>query len=350
MLCDMTQTTTPRRDKPRRARRVIDRIRHVVARLNDARHERRDKAAAAEAVARQARDTAAATRKAERATARRARDSAKASAKATRDASVGGEVSQLAYRSLLACTVLVAGVTFVLSFSGLSDYGHRVAGLSLALAWLVPVGVDGLTLCGVAATFLLRHATLQVRLYAWLVFGISVATSVAGNLSHATSRGLTWEGKVGAAAWPILLALASHLVIVTRRAIENARKQQAAAAVTPHVTGARPAASRVTPAMTGPVATVATQSAHDVATTNAPPAPRATPAPRQVVSPFRAPADDGRQQRAHDMFSRGMTKQKIAADIGVSLRTVQRWIPEESRDTLPARHDDASDDTKERSA
>jgi Protein of unknown function (DUF2637) len=127
---------------------------------------------------------------------------------------------RLAYGALLFFTVLVATVTFILSFSGLDDYGRRVARMAV-LSPLVPIGVDGLTLCAVAATFLLRHARYRVRLYAWSVFAIAVGSSVAGNLSHAAARALSWEGMVGAAAWPILLALASHMVIVVRRNMDS---------------------------------------------------------------------------------------------------------------------------------
>jgi hypothetical protein len=127
---------------------------------------------------------------------------------------------RLAYGALLFFTVLVATVTFILSFSGLDDYGRRVARMAV-LSPLVPIGVDGLTLCAVAATFLLRHARYRVRLYAWSVFAIAVGSSVAGNLSHAAARALSWEGMVGAAAWPILLALASHMVIVVRRNMDT---------------------------------------------------------------------------------------------------------------------------------
>jgi len=132
------------------------------------------------------------------------------------------DTSRAAYGALIFFTVVVATVTFVLSFHGLDDYGVRVAGLG-RLSPLVPLGVDGLTLVAVAATYLLRFAPWRVRSYAWLVFAIAVGASVAGNLSHASARHLGRDGWVGAAAWPILLALASHMVIVTRRWMERHR-------------------------------------------------------------------------------------------------------------------------------
>jgi hypothetical protein len=128
---------------------------------------------------------------------------------------------RLAYGALIAFTVAVGVVTFVLSFYGLRDYGIRVEHLPVRMAPLVPVGVDILSLCGVAGTYLLRNAPLRVRAYAWLVFGVAVSASVAGNITHASAQRLSAAGMVGAAAWPILLALAAHFVIVTRRALER---------------------------------------------------------------------------------------------------------------------------------
>jgi hypothetical protein len=128
---------------------------------------------------------------------------------------------RVAYVALIALTVAVGVVTFVLSFYGLRDYGIRVEHLSEGLAPLVPVGVDVLSLCGVAGTYLLRNERLRVRAYAWLVFGTAVSLSVAGNITHAVAQKLDAAGMVGAAAWPILLALAAHFVIVTRRALER---------------------------------------------------------------------------------------------------------------------------------
>jgi hypothetical protein len=134
---------------------------------------------------------------------------------------VSDSARRVAYRYLLGFTALVAAVTFTLSFHGLDGYGRDVAGIPVLLSWLVPVGVDGLTLCAVAATFILRHDRWKVRAYAWLVFAIAVALSVAGNVEYAAARHLPPMGQGGAAAWPILLALASHLVVFTRRSMDR---------------------------------------------------------------------------------------------------------------------------------
>lgn len=128
----------------------------------------------------------------------------------------------LALGTLIVCAVIVGAITFTLSFAGLDDYGRIVAGEG-HLSFLVPLGVDGLTLVGVAATYILRTAPWHVRLYAWAVFAVALGASIAGNLSHAMAHHLSRQGEVGAAAWPVFLALASHVVIVVRRRQEMAR-------------------------------------------------------------------------------------------------------------------------------
>src|SRR5262245_44305778 len=124
--------------------------------------------------------------------------------------------------ALVAFTGIVGADTFTLSFSGLDDYGRRVAHYG-NLSPLVPIGVDGLTLVAIAATSLLRRAPWHIRAYAWFVFIVAMGLSVAGNLSHAVADRLTWQGELGAAVPPLLLALASHLMVVTIRAIERFR-------------------------------------------------------------------------------------------------------------------------------
>lgn len=215
---------------------------------------------------------------------------------------------RVAYVALLACTVLVAVTTFVLSFAGLTDYGRRVAGLA-GLSPLVPIGVDGLTLCAVAATFILRDARLRVRLYAWAAFAVAVALSVAGNLSHASARGLSWEGMIGAAAWPILLALASHMVIVVRRNMRPVvdtvstpagSEQMTSSSISTFVPVFQHAAP-IGPEPAAPVDTLSTRKAR-----------RPSAADRVVAAHRRSP-------RASDAA--------LAARLKVSEKTVQRYRP-----------------------
>lgn len=147
---------------------------------------------------------------------------------------------RLAFGAAVFVASLVAADAFVWTYHGNDDYGHRVAGLSY-LSPVVPIGLDGLTLVAVAATFLLRHAPLRVRLYAWMVFGVAMSLSIAGNLSHADSRHLGWQGMAGAAVAPVLLGLSSHLVIVVRRALDRPVAAEPAPVVAPTVVAAQPA-------------------------------------------------------------------------------------------------------------
>jgi hypothetical protein len=248
-----------------------------------------------------------------------------------------------ALAALIALTVAVGVVTFTLSFVGLRDYGIRVQGLNTWLAPLVPVGVDILSLCGVAATYLLRHAAVRVRAYAWLVFGVAVALSVAGNLTHAVARHLSAAGMVGAAAWPILLALAAHLVIVTRRALE--RHDQHIRSDIGGATGAEDIAPEPTPVSVSVADIVGPTTAPTVPADN----PDSTPAtsPRVASRPARKPAPK-RQPRPRNLSDNDLAKHTarrrvtagescatVARDVGVAPKTVERWTTDirAARDT-----------------
>lgn len=228
-----------------------------------------------------------------------AREVARASVKVAPLAQAATASQTATLRALVAFTASVGVVTFVLSFAGLSDYGHRVVKLNEMLSWLVPIGVDGLTLSAVAATFVLRHADWHVRLYAWAVFGVAVAASVAGNLSHAVAHHLGVQGQIGAAAWPILLALASHMVIVARRSVERSDSQTAT--------------------VTRPTPAIAARQDRTVAMTTV--AVTERPAPRRD----KPVSDSADRTRARDMYSGGTSAADIAERLGVSKRTVERW-------------------------
>jgi hypothetical protein len=245
----------------------------------------------------------------------------------TRDRSEDG-ARRVAVWALLGFAIVVAAVTFVLSFHGLDGYGRDVARVGERLSWLVPLGVDGLTLTAVAATFLLRNAAWRVRAYAWFVFVVANGASVAGNLSHGKSQHLSPDGMVGAAAWPLLLALASHLAIVTRRSLDKAEVADVAPAgprtvVTPVQVSAPVAAADVAMSQTSP------QPAAPVAT----PEPTATPTRQKPrpVAPKTPPAvtpvsDIGPEVRR--MWQDGMSHTEIAAALLISKKTAERHTAE----------------------
>ncbi len=137
----------------------------------------------------------------------------------------------------------VVAVTFVLSYHGLYENAARVVHLPEPLAILVPVGIDVFSLCCLTATFLLRDAPLRTRLYSWLMFGLTVAVSVAGNAVYAVSdvqrragtTDVAWgylqlAAVIGAALWPAFSAGALHLLIVVRRHMERQRDKARQAA------------------------------------------------------------------------------------------------------------------------
>ena len=205
---------------------------------------------------------------------------------------------RVAFAVLICCTVLVALVSFALSFYGLNDYGRTVMRLPVWLSPLVPLGVDLFSLCGIAATYLLRRAPGQVRAYSWLVFLVPTGLSVAGNLAHGESRALARAGLVGAAVAPVILALATHLVVVVRRHLEAD-----SAADSPTAVGA----------VSEPA-----EFAHFT-----------TPEPMRMDGNGGGPgtdtASDSVQARALVLLLGDRSVSEVATEIGVDPRTVQRW-------------------------
>lgn len=118
---------------------------------------------------------------------------------------------------LVFSTALVVITAFALSFYGLNDFARRVMRLPAILAMFVPIGLDIFSLCGILATYLLKHAEWRVRAYTWTVFLVPAGLSIAGNLVHAQHRHLGQPGVVAAALIPVILALATHLVVVVQR-------------------------------------------------------------------------------------------------------------------------------------
>lgn len=220
--------------------------------------------------------------------------------------------------ALIGFTVVVAAVTFVISFHGLDDYGKRVANLG-NLSPLVPLGVDGLTLVAIAATSILRHAPWHVRAYAWLVFTISVALSVAGNMSHAIAEGLSWQGEIGSAASPGVLALASHLVIVTLRAAE---RQRVAPTVGMPATDDAPKPRQAAVKAVAPPSGSTGDTTATAPTTSSAPRPATPRAPRTRQPKASAGGDTG--NAARKMWRANKSHAEIAMALGISKKTAER--------------------------
>ncbi len=123
---------------------------------------------------------------------------------------------RLSRTALVLLTSAVAAVTFVISFHGLNLFGRDVMRLS-GLSPLVPAGVDLAALVALLASHLRRGESLGRRAYAWAVFAVTAALSVAGNLADGMARGLPAAGLVGVAAAPVVFVLVSHLAITSWR-------------------------------------------------------------------------------------------------------------------------------------
>jgi HAMP domain-containing protein len=207
-------------------------------------------------------------------------------------------------RALQLAAAGVAAVTFTLSFYGLNDFAGRSMGLPAPLSWLVPLGLDGLTLVGIASTFMLRQVRLHVRAYAWAVFGVAAGLSMAGNHQHAVTRHLDAGGAVGFTAAPVILALAAHLLVVTWRNLERPTD--------PPATGS------------GRAAVAGVTNSHRPAT------------PQPPVTPV-TDRDEARLCReAARLRSAGTPWREIAAHQKVSESTVRRRVKRGPSDSPPA--------------
>jgi len=219
---------------------------------------------------------------------------------------------QVALYVLLGATVLVAFMTFALSFQGNDGYGQDVAKVGY-LSVLVPLGIDGLTVVAIAATFLLRHAGWRQRAYAWLVFAVSCGASIAGNLSHADHMHLDVQGRIGAAAWPAMLALTSHLTIVTLRTLDRLAK---AVPSTPRRAATRPAAPRP-PRSGADVQAAIVRDAEDIVRA-------AERLPRARTEPADKPGKWD-QAEARRRLAAGESCASVALVLGVSKKTIERY-------------------------
>ena len=124
----------------------------------------------------------------------------------------------LAVRTAVAGTVLIAAFAFWLSFTALSDLARR-SGVEAGQAWAWPLIVDGLIVVATVAVVALdRHASAW---YPWLLLMAGTMVSVTANALHATvSADADVPGLLAAcvAAVPPLVLLAStHLTVVLVR-------------------------------------------------------------------------------------------------------------------------------------
>lgn len=150
---------------------------------------------------------------------------------------INGSLTTL-WPAMVVTFVGVLAIGFVMSYHGLFTFGDEIMRWPRMLSALAPIGLDIFSMVGLIATFLTRDAPWRTKAYCWLVFGVTVALSVAGNavpaIAHLdrdaavagthTRWGYAQVAVVaGAALWPALSAAALHLLIVVKRHLDEAR-------------------------------------------------------------------------------------------------------------------------------
>jgi hypothetical protein len=247
--------------------------------------------------------------------------------------------AQFAWAALLACTGVVIAAGFALTFHGIYGFGRDIAHWGPALAALGPIADDGLTLVAIAATFLLAHAHAprRPRVYAWFVFAVACAASVAGNTAYAMRPLPTWVGAIGAALCPVFVTLAAHLGVVCWRhsqpravllcvcgrphcpvpsPVECLCGQADCGHCTARTSKPRSPASAAPPAHTSP----APVAGHPEPASRARPAKRASGGPRRTTPQ--------QKTRALALLAEDKRPAEVALAVGVSKRLVEMWRKE----------------------
>jgi hypothetical protein len=120
--------------------------------------------------------------------------------------------------AVAAIVAALAAIAFVLSFSALRDLAVA-AHVSVELAWLWPLAVDGNIVVNTVAGLLLRPRGRSVTWYPWAALFLFSAVSVVGNGLHATTTSgrLALDPVVSfvvSAVPAVALLQGSHLVVV----------------------------------------------------------------------------------------------------------------------------------------
>jgi hypothetical protein len=155
--------------------------------------------------------------------------------------------------AVAAIVAALAAIAFVLSFSALRDLAVA-AHVSVELAWLWPLAVDGNIVVNTVAGLLLRPRGRTVSWYPWAALFLFSAVSVVGNGLHATtiSGRLALDPVVAfvvSAIPAVALLQGSHLFVVmlsapTSRPKPSMAPADVAARATPVPTNGHPSAGR----------------------------------------------------------------------------------------------------------
>jgi len=210
----------------------------------------------------------------------------------------------------------VAGAAFVCSATHIYQVAVET-GNHWAVAAVHPLGLDGLIYIG------MRAVSGGRRWQGWLATVYGVGMSLTFNaVSYA---GVDMPAPLMAVAMPIALVLG--VLVVGHKVstpdvlpVDTAQDMSTPAVSTPRSRRVRPAPADVHPLIE--VADAAVSAVRDMSTTAPAPAPaRVGPAVEQ--------SEDDRKEKARRMRAEGRSLTEVAAALGVSTKTVQRWTKSE---------------------
>lgn len=118
---------------------------------------------------------------------------------------------------LVAVVAATSLASLFMSFHGLRDLVERAEGVAGWLSSVGPFGIDGLQIGSLFGIVVTSGAPFKVRFYLWCVFLGSIGVSTAMNASDAVIRHAGLPGVVLSGFWPVLLAAATHVLVVAIR-------------------------------------------------------------------------------------------------------------------------------------
>nr|WP_198428780.1 DUF2637 domain-containing protein [Nocardia bovistercoris] len=239
-------------------------------------------------------------------------------------------------RIAVAGTILIAALSFDLSFAALTDLAAR-SGVRHAAAW--PLIVDGLIVVATVAVVALRGSA-----YGWFLLAVGALVSVAGNVTHAVLPPGPVSSEVAAAVAlvpPVALLAVTHLTVLLARAAMTVDDQtpEPVAAESPSADPEQDMFRAVeqvhidqaTPQPSLPAAAVVPRPAAPLlpAAPSDRPAPAAPPAPQQATAAAQqTPAESTvpRRAAAEELIrTTELSNYAIAARVGASEPSVRRW-------------------------
>jgi len=207
---------------------------------------------------------------------------------------------RIAARAAAALVALVAGAA---SYQHIASVA-LAAGEHPAVAYSLPVAIDGLIVVGVSALLEDKHAGLRPRAVARVAVLVGVVATLAANLASAQP---TWTGRLVAVAAPVAFLLSVE--VLTRSG------KRRGAEVTTGVTPEPVAVIEQTTDTSAPAVTVKSQAESTPETPRKPAAPRKSSAARVVELSAKMPS---------------ASTSELAARLKLSEATVRRHRPRDS--------------------